>query len=75
MIIRCAAHQKNGWTLHLTTKGSGRYNCVRQTLDSRVGSLMLFNPDAYFDHRRNPTVTSGNIFGCCFKSTMNGCIY
>ena len=47
------ANNNLGWRLHLTTAGSGHYNCVRQQLITRPGDLVLLSPDALMDYRRH----------------------
>ena len=47
------ANGKLGWRLHLTTRGTGSYNCIGQQLTSQVGDLVLLSPDALMDYRRD----------------------
>jgi len=44
---------KLGWSLQLTTEGTGRYNCVRTTLNTQPGDLVLLSPDALYDYGRH----------------------
>jgi AraC family transcriptional regulator of arabinose operon len=44
---------KLGWTLQLTTEGSGHYNCIRSQVVSRPGDLILLSPDALYDYHRD----------------------
>jgi len=44
---------KLGWTLQLTTEGSGLYNCVRNQLVTSPGDLILLSPDALYDYQRH----------------------
>jgi len=44
---------KLGWTLQLTTEGSGRYNCVRNQIVTSPGDLILLSPDALYDYQRD----------------------
>ncbi|WOJ98168.1 arabinose operon transcriptional regulator AraC [Congregibacter brevis] len=46
------AGQMRGWSLTLTVKGSGRYNCGDTELTTRVGDLVLHSPEAFYDYRR-----------------------
>ena len=46
-------YQKNGWIIHITTRGSGSYNCVRRQLLSKPGDILLFAPDSHLEHRRS----------------------
>jgi len=43
---------KSGWSLQLTTIGTGSYNCVRNTLTTQPGDLVLLSPDALYDYSR-----------------------
>ncbi|MFK0573147.1 helix-turn-helix domain-containing protein [Endozoicomonas sp.] len=43
---------KAGWTMHVTVEGSGYYNCVRTTIETEPGDILLFSPSAYLDSRR-----------------------
>nr|MDT0252261.1 AraC family ligand binding domain-containing protein [Endozoicomonas sp.] len=43
---------KAGWTIHVTLKGSGYYNCVRTTLQTQPDDILLFSPTAYLAVRR-----------------------
>lgn len=45
-------HSKLGWSLQLTTKGNGTYNCIREQLITSPGDLILLSPDALYDYRR-----------------------
>lgn len=45
-------HDKHGWSLQLTTNGSGHYNCIREQFISKPGSLVLLSPDALYDYQR-----------------------
>lgn len=45
-------HSKHGWSLQLTTKGKGRYNCIREQFVAKPGSLVLLSPDALYDYQR-----------------------
>ncbi|HEB27153.1 MAG TPA: arabinose operon transcriptional regulator AraC [Porticoccus sp.] len=51
-------YQKPGWSIHITTQGSGSYNCVRQVINSQIGDLFLFAPNSHFDYQRNKNVSS-----------------
>lgn len=44
-----------GWSLHLTTKGSGTYNCIREQIVTSPGDLILLSPDALYDYHREDT--------------------
>jgi AraC family transcriptional regulator of arabinose operon len=44
---------KLGWRLHLTTQGSGDYNCVGRRFISQVCDLVLLSPDALIDYQRH----------------------
>ncbi|MRI33187.1 hypothetical protein EOPP23_09345 [Endozoicomonas sp. OPT23] len=44
--------RKAGWTMHVTTSGSGFYDCVRTQIRTEPGDIMLFSPTAYLDGRR-----------------------
>lgn len=50
--IRRAAGEHRGWSLHLTTSGAGRYECIRQNFIARAGDLVLLNPDAPYNYVR-----------------------
>ena len=45
--------KKRGWSLHLTVKGKGHYNCVRQQLITEPGDLVLISPDGIYDYHRD----------------------
>ena len=45
--------RKNGWSLHMTTKGKGRYNCIRQQLLCEPGGLVLISPEGIYDYQRD----------------------
>nr|MDT0253901.1 helix-turn-helix domain-containing protein [Endozoicomonas sp.] len=49
----CRPQTKSGWTLHITRKGSGHYNCVRVSLDTQPGDILLFSPSAYLECKRS----------------------
>lgn len=44
---------KAGWTIHVTLKGSGTYNCVRTSMETQPGDILLFSPTAYLDAKRS----------------------
>ena len=45
---------KSGWTIHITRKGAGKYNCVRSVIETEPQDIMLFSPSAYLDCERAP---------------------
>ena len=45
---------KAGWTIHITRKGVGRYNCVRSVIETEPQDILLFSPNAYLDCERAP---------------------
>lgn len=42
------------WCLQLTTEGEAEYNCMRQSLTTRKGTLILMSPEAHYDYDRAP---------------------
>lgn len=48
------AGSHRGWCLHLTTEGSGRYECIRQQFVAQRGDLVLLSPDAPYEYRLDP---------------------
>jgi len=58
VVVKRPAGSHSGWSLHLTTQGSGRYECVRQQFASRPGDLILLAPDAPYNYVRNQETES-----------------
>lgn len=46
--------KKKGWSLHLTTQGCARYNCIREQLTCELGDLVLISPTGVYDYERHP---------------------
>jgi len=52
-ILTSRPNTKSAWTLQLTTQGSGDYNCIRQRIQSKPGTALLFSPDAFYNYCRS----------------------
>lgn len=51
--IRRPAGKLSGWSLNLTLSGNGHYRCLRHTIRSGRGDLLLLSPQAMYDCRRS----------------------
>ncbi len=45
--------KRKEWNLIMTVRGQGEFNCVRQTLLTQPGDLLLFSPDGLYDYHRS----------------------
>ncbi|WP_194842520.1 helix-turn-helix domain-containing protein [Endozoicomonas sp. OPT23] len=63
----CRPNKKVGWTLQMTVKGSGRYNCVRSVIDTEPRDILLFAPDAYLDNYRHPDCEQWQVTWLLFR--------
>jgi AraC family transcriptional regulator of arabinose operon len=52
-IVTRRPNSKSGWSLQLTTQGTGSYNCIRTQLKAVPGDIILLGPDAIYDYRRD----------------------
>lgn len=46
------AGEMRGWSLTFTVRGQGDYNCTRTRFVSEVGDMVLYSPEAMYDHKR-----------------------
>ena len=63
----CRPEKKDGWTLHFTLSGSGRYNCLREPIETGEGDLMLFSPDSYLECQRSEQCESWEFYWLLFQ--------
>jgi len=48
--VQRGAGTHSGWSLHLTVRGEGNYDCIRQQYVAGPGDLVLLGPDAVYDY-------------------------